>query len=180
VIHGGGVYPVLIMARLRPSRAGTTWIVRAASATPSVSASTTGGSSWSCVHSPLKLLVRIFDPVQYFRICQFRVPIGCGVLLQRWHAAIFPAAQIQPLPSTIKSRKSVRGAWFNLHAELRVGLDAIVSAIAVDRYLVKQTRIGEKVKMMRIGFRYPLSVIGIYRASGNGLGRGRPTRERGQ
>jgi len=58
---------------------------------------------------------------------------------------------------------------------LRVGLDAIVNTIAIDRHLVKQTRTGRKI--------YPcvsVSVIGIRRAAGNGLGRGRPTRERGQ
>ena len=43
------------MARLAGAGgAWPAWIVRAASATPSTSASATGGSSWSCVHSPLK------------------------------------------------------------------------------------------------------------------------------
>src|SRR4029077_2590424 len=52
VIHGRGVDAILIVARLAGAGgAGTAWIVRASSATPTVSASTTtGGSSWSCVH----------------------------------------------------------------------------------------------------------------------------------
>jgi hypothetical protein len=55
VIHGRGVDAILIVTRLAGAGgAGTAGIVRTASATPSASASATGGSSWSCVHSPLK------------------------------------------------------------------------------------------------------------------------------
>ena len=64
--------------------------------------------------------------------------------------------------------------------ECGVGLDAIVKAIAIviamNRFLLMQTRTGEKF----LNFAYRLSVIGVRRAAGNGLGRGRPTRERGQ
>jgi len=64
--------------------------------------------------------------------------------------------------------------------ELRIWLDAIRNAVAVviamNCSLVMQTRTGEKKSKLCVS----VSVVGVRRAAGNGLGRGRPTRERGQ
>jgi len=54
-------------------------------------------------------------------------------------------------------------------------MNAAVIAIAINPYLVKPTRTGENTNVCVSVIRYR-----IHRAAGNGLGRGRPTRERGQ
>jgi len=58
------------------------------------------------------------------------------------------------LCETIKSTESIRGARFILRADLRVGLDAIVNAIAIYRYL---NFCCAKKLNMPISFRDPLS-----------------------
>ena len=55
VIHGRGVDAVFVLAAQARSGPLSALIVWPASAPPP-SSSATGGSSWSCVHSPLKLL----------------------------------------------------------------------------------------------------------------------------
>src|ERR1019366_7467106 len=75
VIHGRGVDAVLIVARLAGAgAAGPAWIVGTASATPPVSASATGGPSWSCVHSPLKAAWPGFRSGAGFKISRFQIP----------------------------------------------------------------------------------------------------------
>ena len=60
VVHGRGVNAVLIVARLALAGTLPALILGTASAPPSAaSSSTIGGSSWSCVHSPLKLLCNL-------------------------------------------------------------------------------------------------------------------------
>src|ERR1700727_2546750 len=56
VVHGRGINSVLVLAVL-PALSGplSALILRTPSAPPSVSSSASGGFSWSCVHSPLKL-----------------------------------------------------------------------------------------------------------------------------
>ena len=58
VIHGRGVDAVFVLAAQGLSGPLSTLIMRATSAPPSLStaASASGGSAWSCVHSPLKLI----------------------------------------------------------------------------------------------------------------------------
>jgi hypothetical protein len=46
-----------------------------------------------------------------------------------------------------------------------------VNAIAIDHYLVKLVL---REKIYNDSYQFPLSVIGIHRAVGNGLGRGKP------
>src|SRR5271170_5659770 len=105
--------------------------------------------------------------------------MGCGRLSQRWRTATVLAGPLHLLShttqshlSTIKFRERVRGAQPSFRAELRVGLernrDQPLSGDANSYWRKK------------LNFAYRLSVIGIRRAAGNGLGRGRPTRERGQ
>src|SRR5260370_405696 len=55
VIHGRGINPVLILSLAAGAGALATMVGWTATAPPSSSSSATGGSSWSCVHSPLKL-----------------------------------------------------------------------------------------------------------------------------
>src|SRR5580693_33834 len=113
-----------------------------------------------------------------------RFPIGCGRLSQRWRIATLlagPLHLLNPLlghtrqPSTFANALLANALKGQGPLSMRnCGLGW--NAIAIDRSLVMQTRTNKKTSK----FAYRLSVIGIRRAAGNGLGRGRPTRERGQ
>jgi hypothetical protein len=162
VIHGSGIDAVLIVAGLAGAGcSGAACIVGAASTTPSASASATGGSSWSCVHSPLKAAVPglrrcSVAKLNYLRFPKFRfcnsgphwLRQARGMLAHKFSASAtflpresFPAAQ-HPSFSTV-------------HTELRVGREHNRGCNRYQSHLVKQTRIGEKYKCLRIG--YPLS-----------------------
>src|SRR5208337_1326232 len=92
VVHRGRVDAVLVLAGIALP---LPLIVRAPSAAPSVSSSSTGGPAWSCVHSPLKLLrhesqsyacramVRALNPVARTAHLACAIPnlLACGLRL---------------------------------------------------------------------------------------------------
>jgi hypothetical protein len=138
-------------------------IVGTASSTPSISASSaTGGSSWSCVHSPLKAALPSVRPgavlqklncfrFPNYRLCNSGSPLGCGRLRQCWHNASAPA--------TLTTQAFPAGQCPSLstfHVELRVGRERDRRRNRYQPHLVKQTRIGENIKMSA----YRLSVVG--------------------
>src|SRR5580704_366732 len=109
VIHGRSVDAILIVARLAGAGGtGPAWIVRAASATPSASASATGGSSWSCVHSPLKAAGPDLRSGAGYTLSQFQVPHlvaagSCSVGAQPLFLRGLSTCSVTPLGHTTQS-----------------------------------------------------------------------------
>jgi hypothetical protein len=148
--------------------AGPARTVRTASATPTVSASATGGSSWSCVHIPLKAARRGLRPGAVLQsIAISRFPIGCGSICQTLAHSHF-LARTSALAQEHPSLNSLANP-FEEHGLLNpcgtAGWAGTQSWTQSSDALVKQLALANPSK-------FCVSVIRcrIRRAAGNGLG----------
>ena len=150
VVHGRGVDAVFVLAAQAGPGPLSALIVGTASAPPASSSSATGGSSWSCVHSPLKLFAT--------RLQNFTES-------QRFASLAFPlAARTKAPPRTL-----VIGS-----AQLRVATGTHWTLEQTPT--LKQTAFANENLLFK---RYRFSVYRIRKAPPRNGWRGRPARERG-